>query len=182
MTISSLSPRQRSFCSLFAPFLIFFLLIPSVHSLADTFTVRITDDELDVAHGGDDTNTGLSLREAIIDANNNPGADSISFSTDGQYRLTRDGNGEGYAKTGDLDILDDLTITGNGKWSTSIVGLHADISPDDPEYYFYFDRVFDIDKAGAIVKLENMSIRSGKSLCNRNGGGYGTGVISPSKM
>ena len=39
-------------------------------TLLATFNVSITADELDAAHGGVDTDTGLSLREAVIDANN----------------------------------------------------------------------------------------------------------------
>ncbi len=57
---------------------------------------------------------GISLREAIIASNNDSGvADTIALSA-GTYTLAIAGTGEDAAATGDLDILDPLTITGVG--------------------------------------------------------------------
>lgn len=56
-----------------------------------------------------------SLRQAVIDANANPGADTITFSgagASGTIRLT----------TGEIAITDDVTITGPGAGALSITG------------------------------------------------------------
>ncbi len=76
-----------------------------------------------------DTNDGLcttgdcSLREAVITANNCPGPQTIRLPA-GHYSLTLAGAGEDQARTGDLDILDDLTIIGVG--APSISGENQD--------------------------------------------------------
>ncbi|MEQ1860992.1 MAG: Ig-like domain-containing protein, partial [Chthoniobacteraceae bacterium] len=65
---------------------------------------------------------GIGLREAIIAANNTAGADTILFAggTNGTpFTLTRVGDDD-TASLGDLDVLDSLTITGNGATSTII--------------------------------------------------------------
>ena len=72
-----------------------------------------------------DTNDGLcnadcSLREAIGAANVN-GIDTITVPA-GSYTLTIPGAGENANATGDLDILDDLTINGAGQATTIIDG------------------------------------------------------------
>jgi hypothetical protein len=65
-----------------------------------------------------------SLRQAIVDANNHPGADTITFTatTDGSPIVLTGTAGENVIATGDLDILDsgDLTIQGNGAAKTII--------------------------------------------------------------
>ena len=61
----------------------------------------------------------ISLREAIIAANNTAGADQITLQAE-TYTLTLGGTGEDAAMTGDLDILDTLTIVGAGSGSTTI--------------------------------------------------------------
>lgn len=77
-----------------------------------------------------DTNDGAcnadcSLREAIIAANANPGADVILLKA-GTYALSRTGAGEDTAAFGDLDVLDDVTILGDGAQSTIVDGLSQD--------------------------------------------------------
>src|SRR6266536_3603632 len=54
-----------------------------------------------------------SLRQAILDANASPGADTIEVPAGG-YTLTLTGAGEDAGATGDLDITGDLTIHGAG--------------------------------------------------------------------
>ncbi len=67
-----------------------------------------------------DLNDGLrTLREAIIAANANPGADTITLAA-GTYVLGNMGAGEDAAATGDLDITDALTIIGAGMEDTII--------------------------------------------------------------
>lgn len=76
-----------------------------------------------------DTNDGscdsdCSLREAIVAANANAGADSILI-TSGDYRLTRTNTGgvnEDNAATGDLDINDDLALVRVGAGLVTVSG------------------------------------------------------------
>src|SRR5580765_8155557 len=60
-----------------------------------------------------------SLRGAIIAANGHAGADVINLAATA-YTLTLTGAGEDGAATGDLDIKDDLTLTGVSRASTII--------------------------------------------------------------
>ncbi len=101
-----------------------------------------------------DTNDGTcdadcSLREAIIAANANPGADTITLPAD-TYTFTIAGAGEDLAATGDLDITDDLTINGAGMASTMIDAAQL-------------DRVFDVDPAGSgvTVVIAGVTIKGG---------------------
>lgn len=55
----------------------------------------------------------------MIQANATPGADTIMLRA-GTYRLTLAGAGEDAAATGDLDILQNLTIEGAGAMQTII--------------------------------------------------------------
>jgi CSLREA domain-containing protein len=81
---------------------------------ATVFTVNRFDDP---APDGCTTDPdGCSLREAIIDANVDPGPDDITLPA-GTYVLTRSGNGEA---NGDLNISNPLTITGAGANTTTI--------------------------------------------------------------
>jgi CSLREA domain-containing protein len=89
-----------------------------------------------------------SLREAILAANANPGADVILLKA-GTYALTRVGAGEDAAATGDLDILDDLTLLGDGAGSTIIDGLAQ-------------DRVLQV-AAGQTADLRGVQLRHGSA-------------------
>ena len=62
-----------------------------------------------------------SLRQVIQAANTNPGVDTIVVPAD-IYTLTIAGTGEDAAATGDLDITDDVTVTGDGAQTTLING------------------------------------------------------------
>ena len=110
-------------------------------------TNYVVDTLADTIDGSD----GLtSLREAVIAANLNPGADSITFAVDGTFDLSRPGTGEDVAATGDLDITDDLTITGNGTASTIINAAGI-------------DRVFHLF-SGNTAALTNLSITGGSEM------------------
>tara|TARA_R110002072_G_scaffold303130_1_gene494991 strand:- start:32 stop:4702 length:4671 start_codon:yes stop_codon:yes gene_type:complete len=63
----------------------------------------------------------VSLREAVVAANNTPGADSISIPA-GTYTLSLSGASEDAGATGDLDITDELAITGAGSGNSTING------------------------------------------------------------
>ncbi len=81
-----------------------------------------------------------SLRDAITQANTNPGADVITVPA-GTYTLSITGTGEDANATGDLDINSDITIIGAGSGST-IINANG------------IDRVFDLHSgASALQKL-----------------------------
>ena len=95
---------------------------------------------------------GISLREAILAANNTAGLDDITLGS-GLYGLTLTGAGEDDAQTGDLDIKDALIINGAGANSTFIDGNLT-------------DRVFHVD--GAAVTISGVTIQNGRAA---DGGG-----------
>ncbi len=103
-----------------------------------TYTVTTTTD------GG-----ANSLRQAIIDANANAGTDTITFVGSGTYLLTIVGTGENAAATGDLDITDDLIITGNGVGSTVIDGGGI-------------ERIIDV-RSSSVVTISGLTIQGGNS-------------------
>src|SRR5207247_9755677 len=97
-------------------------------TMAANFTVDSTADAVD-ARPGDGVCATLAgqctLRAAVQEANARPGTDSISVPP-GTYVLAIPGAGEDASATGDLDITDDLTITGSGAGSTIVDGGHLD--------------------------------------------------------
>jgi uncharacterized repeat protein (TIGR01451 family) len=110
----------------------------------------------------------VTLREAIISANNNAnvnsdvsavgtyGADTITLPAD-TYNLSIDGANENAAATGDLDITDSLTLTGAGA-ATTIISSHVT------------DRVIDI--IGAFpVSISGVTIQDGDAGTDFTGGG-----------
>ncbi len=134
------------------------------------FQIPVSNSAVITVNTDDDVISGLdlqcSLREAVISANTNPpglivppgecalgdaGNDEIVFDTslDGvPITLTIPGTGEDSALTGDLDILENLTITGNGLGNTIVDGNSL-------------DRVFHIIVAGTTVMMTNLSITQG---------------------
>ncbi len=104
------------------------------------YLVTKTADTNDGECGPDD----CSLREAIMLTNVCPGHQIIRVPA-GTYVLDRVGVGEDVANTGDLDILDDLTILGDG--FPTIDGNAT-------------DRVFEIFQP-AVVSIENLVIQNG---------------------
>ena len=95
------------------------LAMSAIPAAAIEIQVTITTDELDAAHGGDDPDTGMSLREAIVEANQNPGEDTVLLEAM-TYDLTRNGACDDVCSTGDLDITDDLVLLGAGIGLTTI--------------------------------------------------------------
>lgn len=127
-------------------------VLASSQSLAATYTVTKTADTNDGL-----CNTDCSLREAIIAANANPGADTISIPA-GSYLLTLSGANEDNAATGDLDIRDAVTILGAGRTATIIDGNQQ-------------DRIFDV-MAGVNVTIRDLSINNGVTS------GSGAGLLN----
>ncbi len=146
--------------------LIFSLVLTSgslISAHAGTYSVTKTADTADGI-----CNADCSLREAVIAANNQPGADHI-FLPAGVYVLTRsDPNNpnEQLSLTGDLDILESLSIVGAGAKDTVIDGgAGTVVSPD---------RVFDIGVPESF-SLSHLTIRNGES---QMGGGIKVRVPS----
>jgi CSLREA domain-containing protein len=109
---------------------------------ASTFYVDSTADTVDATPGDgvcDDGAGSCSLRAAIMEANALVGADIIDAPA-GTYTLTIPGERENAALTGDLDITDELTITGAGESSTIIDGGGI-------------DRVLEVIAAGNIADI-----------------------------
>ncbi|MBI3941851.1 MAG: SBBP repeat-containing protein [Chloroflexi bacterium] len=136
------------------------------------FTVTRTSDSIDAAPGDNlcaDASGDCTLRAAIMEANSVPGADTITLPA-GIYTLAIPGTGENAAATGDLDITDDLTLTGAGADSTFIDGSGL-------------DRVVDIF-APAQVAFTGVTIRHGKlqTYINNGGGILNNGVLTLNQM
>ncbi|HEY7627719.1 MAG TPA: choice-of-anchor Q domain-containing protein, partial [Ilumatobacteraceae bacterium] len=124
----------------------------------DTIADTVDDDPGDGSCA--DSTGDCSLRAAVMEANALPGADTITV-PDGTYLLTISGFGENATATGDLDITDDLTITGAGAATTIVDGNHL-------------DRLFDVRSVGLAVEIVGMTLRNGQPLdaatAARNGG------------
>ncbi len=137
---------------------------PVPRTVSVTFTVNSVADSVDVNPGNgicQDASGQCSLRAAIMEANALAGPDTIVFDpiTDGQPQLLQlHGAGEDAAATGDLDITEGLTITGNGTDKTIIDGDAA-------------DRVFDIHPAsGTItVEIDDLTVQNGNGVINGGG-------------
>ena len=128
-----------------------------------TITVTTTDDEndgdtssitaLQASSGG----TGISLREAIIAANNTSGADTIVLGS-GTYVLSITGSGEDASATGDLDINTEITIQGASA-NTTIIDASS-IS----------DRIAEI-RASGVLTLNSLTM-SGASTSSFGAGAF----------
>ena len=81
-----------------------------------------------------------------MEANALAGADEIVLE-EGNYQLLLTGSNESAATSGDLDVTQDLTITGAGAKTTAIDGDAA-------------DRVFDV--RGANITITGVTIQNGR--------------------
>src|SRR5690606_18719611 len=116
------------------------------------FIVNTTADTIDVNPGdgiAEDASGNTSLRAAIMEANALAGANEIIVPA-GTYTLSIAGIWESAAATGDLDILDDLIITGDGQGLTIINGAGI-------------DRVFDI-ALSVNVQFHDLRITGGQAI------------------
>jgi hypothetical protein len=87
-----------------------------------------------------------TLRAAIQAANNNPGADTIDLGTF-DLTLQLSGSSENGAATGDLDVIEDLTIIGNKIGSRNIIDANL------------LDRVFHV--LSGKLTLQHVSVTGG---------------------
>jgi CSLREA domain-containing protein len=129
---------------------LFIMVIPGSLE-ATTFAVNSHEDETDAASGDAVCESALgngkcTLRAAIQEANALSGPDVIKLKA-GLYMLSIAGASENDCATGDLDITDDLTITGTGAKNTFINAGQL-------------DRVFHI--IGAIsVTIADLTVQNG---------------------
>lgn len=128
-------------------------------ALLAAFVVDSVLDTVD-ANPGDgvaaDSEGRVTLRAAIQEANALSGGDTITLPA-GTYSLTRLGAGEEAAATGDLDILDGVTLTGAGSDVTIIDGL-------------FQDRVFEI-ASGVPVEISEVRVAGGTTIFSQEDGG-----------
>lgn len=88
-----------------------------VNSAADAPDANLRDPVCETEPG----NRQCTLRAAVQQANGTPGVDAVEFAAPGPFVLTREGASED-ASQGDLDITDDLLLSGRGADSTIIDG------------------------------------------------------------
>jgi CSLREA domain-containing protein len=134
---------------------------------AVSFTVNSTADVVDAMPGNGvcATATGAcTVRAAIQEANALAGADSITIPA-GTFKLNIPGHSEDAAAAGDLDITDDVTITGAGRAGANKTVIDGNA----------VDRVFDIFSP-ATVTISGLIIRGG--LPDADGGGVRNSAIT----
>jgi len=168
--------KRRTITSLLLSIsIVVLLMLTASPAMATKIKVNSTEDV--IADDG-----YCTLREAVIAANTDTesglmygecpaglGADEIVLKR-GVYMLAIGGPYEDNAQAGDLDILDDLTITGKGAKYTTIDGN-------------YVDRVFHV-MSNVNANFYGIHIQNGL-VSNYNGGGiYNSGIlkISQSKV
>lgn len=139
----------------------FLLVVLSLHFSvqAATFVVDNEIDDIDNTPGDGVCAAevgGCTLRAAIQEANALPGLDTISI-TSITCTLSRAGADEDGAATGDLDITDDLTITGVSPETSTIDGGGI-------------DRVLHIHHE-TTVELTALTVQNGNGGDNPGGGG-----------
>ncbi len=138
---------------------------------AATFVVNDVTDAVDMTPADNMCLTAggkCTLRAAVQQANALAGHDTIMLPA-GTYKLTISGRCEDAAATGDLDITDDLTITGAGAATTIIDGGGI-------------DRVFDV---WAPLGVSGVAIRNGNPgtmLCPSGQLPLGGGIYSAAGM
>ncbi|MCB0874270.1 MAG: CSLREA domain-containing protein [Thermoleophilia bacterium] len=141
--------RRRRALLLVATLALFAATAPATGA---TFTVTKTTDSADGA-----CNADCSLREAVSAANVDATADEIVLPA-GTYRLTIFGASEDANATGDLDIAGDLTISGAGPGTTTILNALGG------------DRVLDVVAATAVT-VTGVTVSGGSPPLDEGGGG-----------
>jgi CSLREA domain-containing protein len=124
------------------------LALGATPAMASSFMVDSTADVVD-ANPGDGTcatdANACTLRAAVQEANAHGGADEIDVPA-GTYRLAIDGRDEDAGATGDLDVIEPLTLVGAG---ARTVTISANVTGDElsPQPV---DRVFDVLPGGSL--------------------------------
>lgn len=157
--------RIRVF-SLIALLVVITVVIQAEFARSTGFTVNTTVDAVDVSPGNGVCATAsgqCTLRAAIMETNALPGADTITMPA-GTYALTIPGADENSGVTGDLDITDELTLSGAGAANTVVDGGGL-------------DRVIEVRRPQMpSVGIRDMTVRNG----NASGGGgiYSAGSLA----
>lgn len=109
---------------------------------------------------GDNPAGGLTLREAVIRANNHAGFDGIILKRGKTYRLSIAGPGEDASATGDLDI--------NG----GSIRIQARAGEPAIVHAQGIDRVFDVGPLSAAnATFKRLKIKGGRTPADTHGGG-----------
>ena len=148
------------------------LLLPASPALATSFTVNDTRDLPDLAAGGAcdaDAAAGdqCTLRAAIQLANASAGPHTITL-PEGTYTLDRVGTDDN-ANSGDLDITQNITISGGGAKVTFVQASTSNSSAG-------IDRVFHVRPGGALT-LTGVTVRNGK-ITGEGGGIFNDGTLT----
>ncbi|MAT98454.1 MAG: hypothetical protein CL608_15020 [Anaerolineaceae bacterium] len=147
---------SRLFLATLIPVSLLILFMATLQTQASptaTFTVNSTMDATDVIPGDGVCETAVgngvcTLRAAVMEANALSGSDVISLPAN-TYALTIAGPEEDASATGDIDILDDLTINGTNAATTIVDGA-------------MLDRVFHITGTNdSIVSISNLTVQNG---------------------
>jgi hypothetical protein len=152
----------------------FFALTPQTHAKpqgASLLVTRLDDPAPDSCNAAD-----CSLREAVMASNLTAGTDVISITIPGTIELSIFGPNEDASATGDLDLIDDVYIVGQGS-EVTIVDANQ------------LDRVFDYTPMvptnapvfvpnGVPNSLEAMTITGGNMVVDTNGAGGGVRIGS----
>ncbi|MEP7075409.1 MAG: CSLREA domain-containing protein [Acidobacteriota bacterium] len=145
---------------------------PTFMMFAPTSTFTVTK--------GADTNDGTcngdcSLREALVAANSGAGADAVSIpATTAQLSIADVGGIENTSASGDIDVNDDVTVTGAGAASTVIQGsTNAAFAGN------MGDKAFGINQDGThttiIATISNVTVRFTRNDVAVNGAFTETG-------
>src|SRR5262249_23062671 len=125
------------------------------------FVVNTTDDTVAVdLSTGQDAAGIVSLRSALQAANHLGGSNTISLPA-GTYTLALAGADENNAATGDLDIANNLTLTGAGATST-IISANS------------LDRVFEVATSFSVT-IANVTVTGGRAT--QGGGIFTSGAL-----
>lgn len=152
-----------------------FVVLAPVHGAAADFIVNSRADVNDLTPGDGLCVAYLNfvppfyvfpyctLRAAVQESNSLAGPDTISLPAGG-YFLEKNGFGEDEAVTGDLDILESLTIFGEGPERTVIDGGGL-------------DRIFDIHGTALRVVIKGLALQHGTLLLDPGDSSRGGGAI-----
>lgn len=148
--------KTRAVCSVLFLTLLAFAQPAGAQTGGGTLTVTTTADTVDAAPGDGscaDAAGKCSLRAAVQEANATNGRTIISLQQN-SYALTTTGASEDAAATGDLDIVESVSIRGNGS-TVDLSGLG--------------DRAFDV-MTGASLDLRGLTIVNGAPPEGESGG------------
>lgn len=136
------------------------ILIALPYGIAGAAPIDVTrfDDPL----GPCDATSGCSLRQAVLQANATPGADTITLHA-GTYKLKLKGD-DSTAEAGDLDVTDDLTIDGDPAGGTIINAKGGK------------DRAFEVFDAVALT-LGHVTVKGG-SAADDGGAVFSVGTLT----